>query len=478
MALTESTENLSLDENACLRTLAFTEMHSREGRVDIAAQNTGDWLLKDQDFQDWAQRKRLDEHHGFFWIQGNPGSGKSTLMKKVYSHIQTLSRDPTSIIAAFYFNARGSETEKSPAGLLRTLLHTLFQQIRALRAMVMGMYHQKVEVLNSSWEWQFHELKAMLSSIVTVSVLGQRNLILCIDALDECDLIGAKSVIQFFESLASSSIREKTKFNVCISSRYWPQFTIQHCFKTRIERMNHGDIMRYIRQQMETVQAVVHQSNELAGLGTKLEKKANGTFLWVVLVLQDLLIGYENGATLGEIDRILDTIPSDLENFYRHQIQNTKHDDVHQMLRMLQCVFYSMDTLSLTELRYLLAFGEEKFSSYSDWAQHSEYVASEQQMAKRIREKSKGLIEIAELPEVLDAFKRKKERKIIVQFIHQSVKDFLSKNGFKTLRGREMMTDAASGHEFMKTACFNYLNITDVRNIPVLDFRFYLRDRI
>ena len=453
-------------------------MHSREGRVELAAQNTGDWLLENQDFQDWAQRKRLDEHYGFFWIQGNPGSGKSTLMKKVHSHIQTLSRDPTSIIAAFYFNARGSETEKSPAGLLRTLLHTLFQQISALRSRVMRLYHQKVAVLKSSWEWQFHELEEMLSSVVTASVLGKRNLVLCIDALDECDLKDTKPVITFFERLGSSSMQEKTKFNVCLSSRYWPQFTIQHCFKTRVERMNHGDIVSYIRQQMETVQALTYQSSQLAVLETRLEKKANGTFLWVVLVVQELLIAYENGATLGEINRILDTVPSDLENFYRRQMQNTKHDDGHQMLRMLQCVFYSMETLSPTELRYLLAFGEENFSSYSEWAQHSEYVANEEQMVKRIREKSKGLIEIAEIPEVWHKLKGKKERKMIVQFIHQSVKDFLSKDGFKSLHGREMMDDAASGHEFMKIACLNYLNITDLRNIQIIDFRFYSRDRI
>ena len=474
MALLESTENLSLDENACLRTLAFTEMHSREGRVELAAQNTGDWLLDDKDFQDWAQRKRLDEHHGFFWIQGKPGSGKSTLIKKAYSHLQDLSRDPTSIIAAFYFNARGSETEKSPAGLFRTLLHSLFQQLSGLRSRVMRVYRQKVAVLKSSWEWQFHELKEMLSSIVTVSVLGQRNLMLCIDALDECDLINAKSVIQCFESLASSSVREGTKFSVCLSSRYYPELTIQHCFKTGVERMNHGDILSYIQQHMEAVQAITHQSNQLTVLQTKLEKKASGTFLWVVLVVQELLIAYEHGATLGEIDRILDTVPSDLENFYRHQMQNTKHDDSHQMLSMLQCVFYSLRSLSPNELRYLLAFGHEGFSSYSKWAQHSEYVASQEQMAKRIREKSKGLIEIVESREDNDHGKRR----MIVQFIHQSVRDFLSKDGFKSLRGHDMLDDAASGHEFIKTACLNYLNVTELRKIPSIDCRFYSTGRI
>lgn len=442
-------------------------MHAREGRVESAALNTGDWLLQNQDFQDWAQRKRFNQHHGFFWIQGNPGSGKSTLMKKAHSHVQAHSQDPTSVIAAFFFNARGSEMEKSPVGLFRTLLHSLCQHISALRAVVMKKYYRKRGLLNPSWEWQFFELKELLSSVVTAPVLGQRNLILCVDALDECDLIGAKSVIQFLEHLANSSIRENTKFNICLSSRYWPQFTIQHCFKARVEIENHGDIASYI-----------HQSDQLAILETKLKDKAQGIFLWVVLVVQELLSAHENGATLGELDRILHRVPSDLWSFYQYQMENTGHDDRCQMLSMLQCVFYSQEPLSPTELRYLLAFGHEDFSSYSDWAQSNEYVMSDAHMEKRIREKSKGLVEIAEIPECWNGLKADFESKETVQFIHQTVKDFLSKDGFEPLRGREMPNDAASGHEFMKVACFNYLNTTDLQDIPILDFRLYSDDTI
>ena len=452
-------------------------MYAREGRVESAAQDTGDWLLKRQDFQDWAQRKRLNEHHGFFWIQGNPGSGKSTLMKKAYSHIQHLSQDPSSVIAAFFFNARGSEIEKSPTGLFRTLLHALCQHISALRAIVMKVYHRNQALLNPSWEWQSYELKELLSSVVTTSILGQRNLILCVDALDECDLIGAKSVIQFFENLASSSIVEGTKFNVCLSSRYWPIFSIQHCFKTRVELENHGDIASYIQQHMKTMQAVVNDSSQLAVLEAKLKNKANGTFLWVVLVVQELLAAHENGATLGEIDGILHEVPPDLWNFYQYQMENTGHNNRHQMLWMLQCVFYSLNPLSPKELRYLLAFGHVGFSSYSEWAQSSEYV-SDAQMEKRIREKSKGMIEIAELPEGYNRFKALTERRRIVQFIHQSVRDFLSRYGFGSLRRGELPNDAASGHEFMKTACFNYLNTADLKYIPEIDFRFYSDNRV
>ena len=445
-------------------------MNAREGRIESAAPDTGDWLLQSQDFKDWAERKRLQQHHGFFWVQGNPGSGKSTLMKKAYSRIQSISRDPTSIVAAFFFNARGDEIEKSPIGLFRTILHYLCQHISALRATVMKQYNRKRALLEAGWEWQFSELKELLSSAVTASILGQRNLIICVDALDECDLTGAKSIIQFFDRLANCSIREKTKFNVCLSSRYWPQFTIRNCFKVKVELENHADIANYIQQHMITIQAPVAQSDHLAALTTKLKNKADGTFLWVVLVIQELLNAYENGATLGELDEMLQRVPPDLWSFYQYQIQSTDNDDGYETLSLFQCIFYSLETLTVTELRYLLAFGREDFPSYSEWAQSRDYVTSDTQLEKRIRDKSKGLVEIIEIPYDFESSDKKRRG---VQFIHQTVRDYLMKDGFKVLRGSEVPNDAASGYEFLKTACFNYLNIIDLQSIPVVDFRFH-----
>ena len=222
----ESPNALTMDEEDCLRSLSFSEIYAREHVIEPAVQDSGSWLLEAQTFDDWLQRRRLDEHRGFFWIQGNPGSGKSTLMKKVYSHVTAGPQDPSSVIAAFFFNARGNEIERSPLGLFRTLLHTLFQRISALRHLVVKAYVSKRRLLSSGWQWQFNELKEFLAAVVTSSVLGQRKLLLFVDALDECDLAATQSVIHMFEYLSSSSFAEGTHFNICLSSRYWPQFRI------------------------------------------------------------------------------------------------------------------------------------------------------------------------------------------------------------------------------------------------------------
>ena len=452
---------MNADEEACLRSLSFTEIYARENIIEPAIQDTGSWLLESQNFQDWVQRKRLDKHRGFFWIQGNPGSGKSTLIKKIYSHITTCPQDPSSVIAAFFFNARGNQIEKSPTGLFRTLLHTLCQRISALRDLVVKSYVKNRRLLSSGWQWQLSELKDFLAAVVTSPVLGQRSLLLFVDALDECDLAATQSVIDMFEDLAHSSLSEGSNFSICVSSRYWPQFRIPHCFIARVELENKADIVRYIQKRLEST-----QMNENLGLHAALRAeildKAKGTFLWVVLVTRDLLQANTAGATLRELRDIVRTVPPGLSEFYQHQLQSTEGEDRGRMLRLLQLVFYAQRPLSPTELRYALAFGCRAYASYAEWSQSSEFVSSNEQMAKRIRGHSKGLVEIAQSPE--QGFE-------VVQLIHQSVRDFLTADGFSFLRESGRTTQSAEGHEFLKTACLNYLTVKDLEIMSELEFK-------
>ena len=474
--MSESPESLDADENACLRSLSFTEIYARESTIEPAVQGTGNWLLESQNFQDWSQRRKLHEHRGFFWIQGNPGSGKSTLMKRIYSHVRACEKDPSSVIAAFFFNARGTEIEKSPTGLLRTLLHTLCQRIAALRSIVVKAYTAKNRLVKSGWQWQISELKEFLGAATKSSVLGQRSLVLFIDALDECDWTATQSVISVFENLARSSFSEGTTFNICLSSRYWPQIRIQHCFVARVELENKGDIARYIRGHLDSAQTI-EDLEVLSLLERELLDKAKGTFLWVVLVIRDLLNASVSGATLREFRKIVQRVPQDLREFYQHQLQSTESEDRDHILRLLQIVFYAQRPLSPTELRYALAFGCGAFASYAEWSQSSEYVRSDEQTEKRIREHSKGLIEIARLPGNRhfsdDNQSKAQSRNEVVQFTHQSVRDFLEADGFSFLRDSRRRTNDADGHEFLKTACWNYLKIKDFEAMSMVNLRVY-----
>lgn len=456
---------MSADEQACLRTLSFKEMNARESNIEPAVNDTGNWLLESADFQDWARRKRLDQHHGFFWIKGNPGSGKSTLIKKVYANMKANSSDPSSIITAFFFNARGSDVERSPTGLFRTLLHSLCQQISALRATVLSKYLEKSRLLLRGWQWHPNEVKALLKSVVMPSILGQRRLILFVDALDECDFAEVKSLIRFFEDLASSAIEQDTRINICLSSRYWPQFEIRYCFQTRVEIANQRDIEIYIHNAMGPPDPQTNDSAHLIPLETQILKKASGIFLWVVLVVQGLLDARHVGATPSELENIVRKVPSDLSGFYLHQLQSTKIEDRFPLLRLLQCIFYSQRPLSATELRYALAFSTETFASYAEWSQSGDYVENDAQMEKRICEISRGLVEIKTFPKIDRNALGTGARgvaKTTVQFIHESVRDFLQASGFTILAQPSCPNHTGDGHDLIKRICLNYLKIGEL----------------
>ena len=462
----ESPDTLNVDEIACLQSLSFAEIYSRETIIEPALQHTGSWLLESKDFDDWSQRNRLDEHQGFFWIQGNPGSGKSTLMKKAYSHIKACSQDPSTVLAAFFFNARGSEIEKSPRGLFRTLLHKFCQYISALRDIVVRAYVAKRRFSNFDVQWQLSELKNFLAAVVTSSILGRRKLILIVDALDECDLGAIQSVVQTFEDLARAALSEGTNFNICLSSRYWPQIRIPKCFVARVELKNHGDIVMYIQNRLASAHIKQQDLALFDILKVEILNKAQGIFLWVVLVVQDLLHANIVGATLKELRDIIWRTPPDLGHFYQHQLQSTEGEDRERMLRLFQVVFYARRPLSPTELRYALALGSGAYASYAEWAQSSEHIKSDEQMEKRVREHSKGLVEFAQshrggeqAPKSSDYFFQHSAQpgNVVLQFVHQSVRDFLTADGFSILNDTQWSSHSANGHEFMKTTCLNYL---------------------
>ncbi|KAF4502459.1 pfs domain containing protein [Fusarium agapanthi] len=64
-----------------LESLEVKEIHSRRLGVEVAHEETCEWLLEDPVYQRWLDRSKLIQHHGFLWIKGKPGAGKSTIMK-------------------------------------------------------------------------------------------------------------------------------------------------------------------------------------------------------------------------------------------------------------------------------------------------------------------------------------------------------------------------------------------------------------
>lgn len=67
-----------------LKGLSFKEMNSRRANIERSHAKTCEWFLDHPIYRDWLDPDKMADHHGFLWIKGKPGVGKSTIMKFAY----------------------------------------------------------------------------------------------------------------------------------------------------------------------------------------------------------------------------------------------------------------------------------------------------------------------------------------------------------------------------------------------------------
>lgn len=124
-------------ENKMYADLHSRELHTRVDQIEDPYENTFSWIFELPSFCSWLQ-----DGSGLFWINGKPGSGKSTLMKYIYQSettwqlLHSWTRSTTEVKelqAGFFFHYRGTPLQKSFEGLLRSLILQIFNQMDSFR---------------------------------------------------------------------------------------------------------------------------------------------------------------------------------------------------------------------------------------------------------------------------------------------------------------------------------------------------------
>lgn len=79
--------------------LKFDAVGSRETNMEKALEETCTWLPAHPGFQLWVQPRR--QLHGFFWIKGKLGTGKSVVMKFLDTQVNKTRLRATYVSRAF-----------------------------------------------------------------------------------------------------------------------------------------------------------------------------------------------------------------------------------------------------------------------------------------------------------------------------------------------------------------------------------------
>lgn len=422
--------------------LRTAHMNERIGEVTTAYTHTFDWAFTNPEtgFLDW-----LHSNKSLFWITGKPGSGKSTLMKYLLNDSRTreaLSKQGRPILStpAFFFHARGAETEKSFDGLYRSIIFQLLSDIPRLVDSVADIYWSCLDE-NSKCPWTIPQLEKAFDNIRQQQIEG--CICIFIDALDEYSG-RSEDIARFVKRLAtpiSTLENQKLMIRVCASSRPWNAFTslLSETPSFTIHDWTKEDIRNFTIDRLEGC-----NRDDTSFIVENITDRAEGVFLWVALVLDELWQPICDGKSMENVLSLLSALPTNLPEFYKRMMENIPNEDrpiLTGMLELVLCGEYvddghiEFDTFCLAiELLQRSPLAAKEIS-----LEAADNDRRQREVERRIRACSGGLLEVSQSKNVSR-----------VQFVHQTVKSFIGDaQNSSMLNGKSTQDMAIAGIEQM-----------------------------
>ena len=446
----------AFDHTSCIEWLSFPQYNAREKLITKAYPGTFSWVMGIDTFTEW-----VNSGEGVFLIRGKPGSGKSTLMK----YLLRLTRDEVShslyhvfpVVVAFFFNTRGSALERTLGGFLRSSIIQILQQKGDLFTKIAVEYLKAYSERDLSKSTLIQMLETLVRQCTSTT-----KVCFFIDAIDECDESVREQTI-FLEGLIAISRDSKIPLHVCISGRPLPALAWLNGYpELTLEDHTSVDISTYVSAKCDRL----NSASDIQVYGKFQQDvitKAKGVFLWVVLVIEELLSGWETSSTITELRQRLSGIPDHLDDFFGRMLRKIPGSHVAETLAMFQCVIGAARPLTLPEFRCALAFGSERsFQSLSQMTSSEDIVHSDDGMIRRIQNCGGGLLEVS-------------KPSLRVQFIHQTAIDFLLKpDRLKDLGSDRCYILPPRSNQYLLRACIRYLSMQELKEIPLVYSNFFL----
>ena len=441
----------STTEFLVLESLHYQRMEAREEKIIDAHAQTFEWIFdphvcsirlpSKDNFVEW-----LANGKDIFWITGKAGSGKSTLMKFLSHHNSTRSAlqqwadEKELITASFYFWHAGTELQKSQEGLLQSLLHSVLSQCPDIMSQVLcKRWEQCARTQSTSDHWTCAELLKAFSELSHQSRLNKRFCFF-IDGLDEYD--GDHSeVVDLVQGFATSK-----DVKVCLSSRPWNVFTRAFGWgshpKFHLEDLTRRDIESYVQDTLGGNKlfcqlAAGKDSARCKRLEDAIVSRAQGVFLWVFLVVRSLVEGLTNADRITDLERRLQSLPTDLEAYFRHMLGSIEEVYVQQTVQTFQIALQAVRPLNL--MTYAMIDELEEFPRYAIELPVQQMTMRDvesrcQDMKLRINARCKDLLQITRNGfQKLDLMPNYEPTlhpffQYEVDFLHRTVKDFFQVN--------------------------------------------------
>ncbi|KAL6811185.1 hypothetical protein GGI42DRAFT_211644 [Trichoderma sp. SZMC 28013] len=443
-----ASENESM-KKSLIEQLYFDKIDERLMNLTAAQGKTCCWFLDKPEYISWNDSSQQPNHGGFLWIKGHPGTGKSTLMKFLFERVKVdATNDPLQIILSFFFLARGTVEEKSTTGLYRSLLHQLFEKAPETQNGLQWMTKDGAKNIARNG-WNEKALKQTLTH--AVRKLGNQSLTMFVDAIDECNKHQVSDMVCFFEELCESAQESQVRLLVCFSSRHYPTITITKGIEVNLEDEpgHKQDIEYYIKSKLR-----LGKSSQALLLQSEILSRSSNIFLWVVLVLDILNREYPNSSiSIKKIRDRLKGIPPELDDLFE-MILMRDGENLDRLHVCLKWILFANRPLRPQELYFAIQFiNDEECSGY--WDRNDVEL---EEMKTFVRNSSKGLAEVT----------RNKDSEVGVQFIHESVRDFLLSK-YETQWSEASDNFMGNSHKLLRDCCLTQLKSLVLQDIGIAD---------
>ncbi len=445
-----------MDYSHCIDSLSFPGYAAREGLITAEYPGTCNWVLEDGGFGAWVHSVK-----GIFWVKGKPGSGKSTIMKHLLDLIRREKASGLSnvfpVYAATFFNARGSSLEFSRESFLRSSIIQILQQKPELFKCIYDHYLEFKEQLSEPLLLLTKMLKILVRECSSTSRIG-----LLVDALDECDG-PIRELVGLFEELIQISQESGHLMSICVSGRPVHTLTawLGHYPHLAVEDHTSLDIATYVQAKTSrigsTTGAYIYRE-----FREGIMEKSKGVFLWVVLVVEELLDAWEASESIAGLRTKLAAIPEDLDDFFSRMLRKIPRAQFSETVAVFKCVLAALRPLTSKELRVALAFGSnDSFESIAEMRSSDKVVHHDDGLERRIQSCCGGLIEIT-------------KESHTVQVIHQTVLDYLlAPNRLQSVLAEQPGFTLAQCHQYLLQTCINYLSVPELKEMPNLSKAFF-----
>ncbi|VBB80706.1 Putative HET containing-domain vegetative incompatibility protein [Podospora comata] len=347
------------ERDSLLKDLRWTDPTIDKLRIERTKgplyEDSSRWILSHPNYQKWR-----DGETKLLWIKGGAGKGKTMLLATIIKQLQSRTKPdhtPTSSSLSFFFCQNTDDRLNNAVAILKGLIYLLLiQDVNLVLYLKTDYDRMGKEIFDVTKNANAFDV---LSNVFRQMIQHSRSktVYLAVDALDECEdgLPGLLGLIR-------DTVLQQNRLKWIVTSRNGVDIDegpalenpgAKLSLELNSEAVSQA-IKAYIEHKVDQLPSLRSDPTQRDNVQQKLLEKAEGTFLWVDLILRSI-----HSVLADDAARHIDEIPSGLPPLYDRMMGDiAKSRDGYRdaCLTVLSIATLAYRPLHILELRTLTGF--------------------------------------------------------------------------------------------------------------------------